>query len=176
MSEYAPQRVIKALKDVNSMPDIFRVKTPSLAAMRRDCGEQFVIDYLAMWLITLDDMLNITNKMSETQIEYTCSKILAENPLLTVADIKVVFDSALTGKYGKLFNRLDPPIICTWFRDHWSERLNAAAEISIRESEEYKKGNFERSTNSEIQAFREAHRTYYQQKMSKTDGNNNEND
>lgn len=108
-------------------------------------------------------MLNVSTRMNETQVEYTARMILAENPLLTIADIKYVFDSAVTGKYGLLYNRLDPQVICTWFRKHWDDRLEAAENESMKEHSQHNSGNYERTAGKEIQAFKDAFKRWAQE-------------
>ena len=71
--------------------------------------------------------------MNEKQIDFTAKMILQENPLLTVADIKLVIHNAASGRYGKDYNRIDSSVICEWFRRHWDERMNAAEMTSLEE-------------------------------------------
>ncbi len=131
--DLSPAGALVRLKNVRSIPDVWAAKTPSLASIRVHYGEDFVLAYIATWILMINDMLNLTNKMSGAQIEITCQLILNENPLLTVADIKLVFDKAVSGAFGELYNRLDSAIVCKWFRDYWDERLNTAAEHSIEQ-------------------------------------------
>lgn len=140
---------------------MYRVETPTLGLMRQDCGEEFVVNYLASWIITLNDMLNLGNSMKDAQVEYAAKMILDENPLLTVADIKFIFDSAVTGKYGLLYNRLDTQIVCTWFRKHWEERLDCAENESIMAHQRITQaGDYERSSTRATQRFREARKKW----------------
>ena len=133
LKDLSPGRALSVLKDVRSVPDVWRAKTPSLAALKNHYGEDFPVDYMALWLIQINDMLNLTNKMSGAQIDITARLIFNENPMLTIADIKVVFDRAVSGSFGEIYNRLDSAIVCKWFRDYWDERLNTAADHSIEQ-------------------------------------------
>jgi len=164
--------VIQALDSVRSLPDVYRVKTPSLARMRREVSEEFVLDYLTLWIAELNGIVGVKNTMNETQIRYTAKLILQENPLITVADIKYVFDGVASGKYGELYNSLDCPKICSWFRKHWSERLEAAEQQSIVESQEQKMGNQRRSASGRdgaIQEFKQAVERYKNENKPKND-------
>lgn len=69
--------------------------------------------------------------MNDVQVKYTAQLILQEFPLLTVADIKFVFDGVMSGRYGKTYHQLDSLTICGWFREHWEQRLNAAEQESM---------------------------------------------
>ena len=138
LTEYAPQQVMRSLSEIKTIQDIFKAKTPTLARIKKECGEQLAIDYLALWILNLNDILNLKTKMEEFQIEYTARLVMNENPLLCVADIKIVFDSAVSGQYGVIY-RLDSVTICTWFRMHWNKRLEIAENESHIEHETRKK-------------------------------------
>ncbi len=119
-------------------------------------GETYALDYLMKWIILLNKMVNVGNKMQAFQVKYTAKLILDENPLLTIADIKYVFDKAISGHYGELYNRLDSTVLCRWFRQHWDERLEAAgieSEISHTQSKETFKGERNYSGKAEYKKF-----------------------
>ena len=145
-----PEKAIEKLDYVKSLPDIYRQKTPSLAKLRREMGEDYALKYLMQWIILLNKMVNVGNKMQAFQVKYTAKLIMNENPLLTIADIKYVFDRAVSGHYGELYNRLDSAVMCRWFRQHWDERLDAAgAESETRHSEKKEIG--ERTTSGQFE-------------------------
>lgn len=154
MAVYQPEKA--QTLNITKVTDIFRVRTPSLAAVRRDHGEQFAIDYLMLWVIELNEVLNVGKKMNEQQIKMTARLVMQENPLLTVADIKLVFDRGISGYYGADYNRLDSTVICGWFRKHWDERLEAAEQDSIMKSQETKGKHPTEKRTGEIQKNREA--------------------
>ncbi len=152
------------LDEVRSIPDIFRTKTPSLAKIKKEYGPQMPVDYLALWIIAINDMVNVGNKMTGFQTEYTAKLIFKENPLLTIADIKFVFDKAISGAYGELYNRLDTPIICTWFRRHWQERLETAEAKAIEDHQSRIDRGGERTGEAEKIKMKEAIKRYSQTK------------
>lgn len=131
MAAYNPDNALTTLQQVVNLPDVWRAKTPSLARINREAGTDLVIDLLSLWITRINKMLNITNPMNPEQITYTSRQVFTQNPMLTIADIKLVFDRAVTGQYGKDYNRLDSSVICTWFRTHWEERLQAAETVNI---------------------------------------------
>lgn len=146
------------------MVDIFRKKTPSLAKIRKDSGEQFVIDYLTLWLIEINDMVNVENKMSDVQVQYTARLIINEHPLLTIADIKYVYDGIVSGRYGILYNRINSLTICSWFRKHWDDRLTEAANESYEDHLKQKPGSAIRSSVQEKLDHKAALSQYYKTK------------
>lgn len=155
---------MQRLDHVRSVPDIFRAKTPSLARLKKEYGERLPVDYLMLWILAINDMVNVGNKMTAFQIEYTAKLIYKENPLLTIADIKFVFDKAVSGAFGELYNRIDSAMICTWFRKHWSERLDIGEQVSQEQHEATVDKGGERSYDAEKVKMREAKKQYLQSK------------
>lgn len=165
IEKWQPENALVNLSDVRKLPDIFTVKTPSLARLKREMGEEYTQDYLARWIILINKMVNVGNKMNAMQVKYTAQLIISENPLLTIADIKYVFDRAISGQYGELYNRLDSSVICKWFRQHWDERLEAGAaqsEVEHQQRKSWEQGG-ERTSETEKVKFREAFSKHYKQ-------------
>ena len=76
---------------------------------------------LAVVLINeLRNMLNIKNNITDEQIQITASIIVNDMPysLLTIADLKLCFKQIITGKYGKLYDRLDPSVIFDYLNQY----------------------------------------------------------
>ena len=132
LADYNPTSAITTLAGVNTVPDTWRVKTPTLSMMQKDLGPDFVVDFLALWITEMNEMLNISVKMNPTQIYYTARQILAELPLITVAHIKLAYQRIITGYYGKDYNRIDPSTICSVFRMIWEEHFEAAEMDSLQ--------------------------------------------
>lgn len=157
------------LSEVRSLPDVWRKKTHSLARIRKESSEEFAEDYIKIWLLELNELLNVSKPMNEKQIDFTAKMILQENPLLTVADIKLVINNAASGKYGKDYNRVDSAVICEWFRKHWDERMNAAEMSSLEEhSKNKRQPDMPRVSQMEKAKFREAVAKYSQGKKNIT--------
>jgi hypothetical protein len=163
LSAYNPDKAIVSLQHVVNLPDVWRTKTPSLARINREAGTDLVVDLLSLWITRINKMLNITNPMSPEQITYTARQVFAQNPMLTIADIKLVFDRSVTGQYGKDYNRLDSSVICSWFRNHWEERLQAAELAQIDAHASTKPSPWEpRTGEMEKEKMREAMKQYLQ--------------
>ncbi len=159
LTKYNPSVALTTLDEVKSLPDVFRVKTPSLARLQNDFDKEFVVDYLQLWIIKINDMVNAKNKMNDQQVQYTAQLILNENPLLTIADIKFVFDGIVSGRFGEMYNTIDCPKLCTWFRKHWEHRLSEAEAQSHIRHMERKEPRVERE-NTEIQKIKEAYKKW----------------
>jgi hypothetical protein len=62
--------------------------------------------------------------------------IVQEYSWLKPSDIRLVFDNAKKGKYGETYNRMDGPLILSWFKKYAEERIQVAEDIAIRKRAE----------------------------------------
>jgi len=116
---------------VKSLPDVFKVKTPSLKQLEILNGAGYVILYLNSWIIDTVSFFNIGKVMKDLQVMETSLLIYQEYPFISIHEIYFVFNQAKKGMYGSLYDRLDGSIILTWFNLYWESRLNAAEFISV---------------------------------------------
>lgn len=110
-----------------------------LAAMARNTSEEFVQDAVMIFLLNLQDSLNVSNAMSDIQIQEAARLIRANYYFLTPFDFKLASDGIKMGKYGQSFNRLDVQVIGTWLDAYCQERSEQAASVSRQKSEDGKK-------------------------------------
>ena len=118
--------------------DCILSKLPSLAKIRKEKGDDKTLSFIKLQLIELNELLNLSRPMSETQINFTSQVILDEFYMLNISDLKLVFKNIATGKCGNLYQSLNPPKLLSIFRDHLNERMNLGAEITMREHQEHK--------------------------------------
>lgn len=108
---------------------------PVLSSMRQSYGEEWVVAYLAAWIINAQHFFNISAKMDDAQVDETAYMILDDFWALNVADVNLVFANAKRGQYGQLYGRIDGAIIYGWFKTYFEDRCTACANHAIRESE-----------------------------------------
>lgn len=163
LTSYYPKSEL--LKQVRELPDVWRVKTPTLNSLVRDYGEGKALATIKMWIISLNDAINVTRGMTPAQIDDAAEVILGEFPYLTIADIRYVFQRGKTNAYGELYGSMDVTVISKWFRTHWDERLQAAEGESVREHERTKeKDNHPRGVELSLEKHREMALRYLQEK------------
>lgn len=69
-----------------------------------------------------------------------CSKLICkEYHFLNPNEIKYVFNNAIMGKYGKVYDRLDTPLIMEWFTNYIDERMDICISKNEIENREHKK-------------------------------------
>jgi hypothetical protein len=69
--------------------------------------------------------------------------IVEEYSWLKPSDVRIVFDNAKKGKYGETYNRMDGPLILSWFSKYATERIQAAEDISQKNHHNTKVGKTE---------------------------------
>jgi hypothetical protein len=123
-----------------------------LAGMAREHGEKKVHAILCLVIANIQHSFNVTNKMSETQIEEAADIIREEFYFLTPADFQLFSKGAKSGKFGESFNRLDAQVICTMLRGYVEERLERAQYNSKKEHRQLKES--EKLTPEQVQEFK----------------------
>jgi hypothetical protein len=106
--------------------------TPSLALIRKHGGEELAVQVVADLINDLNDFLSV-KPMTVPQVAMTAEIVVQEFYWLKIADLKLVFRNAMSGKYGELYNRLDGQLICGWIRKYQDERLQEAERRSQQE-------------------------------------------
>ena len=81
--------------------------------IRNFISTEYASAQVVMALTELCSMLNIGKNMTEEQIQLTAAIIVKDDPYcnFTLKDLKLCFKFLLCGKYGKLYDRLDPAVI-----------------------------------------------------------------
>lgn len=98
-----------------------------------------IITLLSAHLLALNQFLNLKNGMDSEEIIFTAESIVDEfGGALTFADINIVLTAAKRGKYGKMYERLSCAQVMDWFRNYYSERMEAAERLSIHQAREEK--------------------------------------
>ena len=104
---------------------------PSLAKTKKVYGDKFTKYYLGLWIINFNRLLNSDNKLTDQQIELLIDEILGEYYMLNAIDLRLIFKKA---RKEKLFNRLDPLIVMSWFDNYFNDRCSIAESMSNSES------------------------------------------
>lgn len=124
-------------------PDVktaIKANLPALRDYPKIIGEQAAYIALHSWLAIIiaevSDFFNVGKNMSKTQIAMTAELIVENYAHLTLADFKACFRKAMAS--GKLFDRLDGNIICSWLNNYDKERDVALAKLyEAQDRDEY---------------------------------------
>ena len=100
---------------------------PTLGALFRTYGIEFTENYLCVWLIEVQEMIGVKNKMNDFQIEMCAQMILEEFKQINLADLQLVCKRAISGAYGQFYESISIPKVLEWFRLYFDERCESAA-------------------------------------------------
>lgn len=147
--KFTPAKCLMTFSKVNSAALCMQSEAPSLATIRKQYSDDFVIAYIALWIDNLNDFVNASRKMSPAQMEETAVILFQEYYYFNLADINLVFRRIKKGEFGQLFAELDGVKILSWFETYSRERMRTAADASISISDDYKDDLPRLSDNSE---------------------------
>jgi len=134
----APQRCILNTKITTIAEAALNKKTPTLAQVQRDSGKDLLIKLLSKWLIYLNETLNLKNPMTPEQIVLASVLINREYYSLRFADLAVLFNNIISGKYGKRYGSLGIDDLMLLFEKYFDERCEIAATMNNSKDIEHK--------------------------------------
>jgi hypothetical protein len=152
-SNNLPEKVQNRLLKANSIDKAVYSGEPSLALINKGYGMDYVIAYIAMWIIEVNEFLTHSEKMNEFQIKQTARLIYLEYYYFNLADINQIFNNAKLGLYGQIFGSLDGIKILNWFRIYSDERFKFLENKMVDDCETHKqheRGAVERGNMKEI--------------------------
>lgn len=136
--EFTPAKCLVVFQKINSPALCMNSETPTLAGIKKQYSDDFVIAYIALWIDNLNDFVNALRKMKGPQMEETAIFIFQEYHYFTLADINLVFRKIKKGEFGNLYAELDGVKILTWFDQYAKERMRTAADISMSQADQFK--------------------------------------
>lgn len=114
---------------------MLKLQTPSIALARRTYGDQPIMEMLVQMISNVNDFFNVSRPMNAVQIMETAKLIAKVYYYLKFEEIKFVFENAKTGKWGKIYERLDGSVIMDWFQFYDNDRT---IEIEIKRQSDLK--------------------------------------
>jgi hypothetical protein len=161
---YNPRKAKRELAKVNTTALALCSTTPSLSHMRRTLGEDKVEAYIKLWLLDLNNLLDLKKPLNESQIDDVAFRIQLGYGSLNVADLNLVFARALNGDHGIMYDRVSIPTVMKWFKDYFEERCTTAASNSYDKHVQHKSAF---ATDKNIDRGREEHRKVMSQGMAR---------
>jgi hypothetical protein len=146
LNMYSPGKCLRIFQNTDTAELAIKSNTPTLASIKKNYSEDFLIAYIAVWIVNLNDFVNAIRKMTPSQIEETAVIIYQEFYYLNVADINLVFRKIKKGEFGQLFAELDGVKILSWFEKYNLERMRVAINNQLSGAAEYR-DDFERTSN-----------------------------
>lgn len=143
---------------------------PSIDRCMRELGRDRVEAMLKMYLIRLNVTTNAARPLTEEALEAMVPVILDHivsdlDVTITLADLRIVFDRAMTGYYGKAFGGFGCQDICAWFDQYNREKMDAIDRIETRRKDADLTGARTNHRGREVAKMRDAMRQYNLEKM-----------
>lgn len=126
-------------KHVNTVALAVNDSCDSLAAIKKKVGKNISLNILKIWLINLNDFLNISRKMNPTQVDETVNLIYDEFYYFKISDIALLMKRIKTGHYGQFYESIDGMKLMDMFYKYAQERVNGFIEETERERNERKR-------------------------------------
>ncbi|MEB3005742.1 hypothetical protein [Capnocytophaga sp. G2] len=124
-------------------------KTYSLSDIRKERGEEYLRSYILLWLVYLNELLDLNKPLNESQMRLCAEEILADYGYLKISEIAYIFKRLINGEYGALYERLSVAKVMSLFRDYDKERIDFVIEEREREHNEFRYEESREETYSE---------------------------
>lgn len=135
-------------KHVKTLELAINDNSDSLAKICKKVGKKISLNIIKVWLVNLNDFLNISRKMNPAQIDQTSDLIYDEFYYLKISDIALLMKRIKTGHYGQFYESIDGMKIMEMFYQYAQERVNGILDNSEREEYELKHKNNENKNRS----------------------------
>lgn len=123
---------------LKGVSDALSRQTLSLVQIKKGKGEQFLRSYISMWLIYLNELLNLNNPLTETQIELCAEQIMADYHHLKISELSLIFKRIVSGECGELYERISMPKIMNIFRQYDQERTEVVVTQNQQAHEQFR--------------------------------------
>lgn len=138
LQTYNPKTCSRKFVGIRTIEQALAVKCPTIAKMTKMFGTEKVEAYIKLWLINLNEVINLKRTLKEHQIDECAMLLVQQFKNVTIADINLIFTMAKTGEHGDLYESLSIDKIIRWFRTYFEQRCEVAAIQSQRQADKFK--------------------------------------
>jgi len=121
-----------------SVTDAINSPSHSLGKIQREQSKKFTEGLVLVWLMYLNEILNLNKPMSEEQMKLAATLICEEFYMLKMSDLTLLFKRIISGQYGEFYERLSIDKVLTFFRNYLEERFEIAIDQSSRNHRDIK--------------------------------------
>jgi hypothetical protein len=107
----------------------------NLAALSKEIGEDRVIAAIEILINNLHNSIMLTQPMTTFMVRTAAELIRKKYYYLKIDEFRICFDMALTGKFGKNFNRLDVLVLCEWLDQYDLIRTETSRELNREQAD-----------------------------------------
>lgn len=117
-----PEPYFKSLKP-KTLTDAINSISPGLSVYRKHAGETKSRALVVLILADLVKFFNVGKAMNDIQMAQTADLIFDEFYYLNIEDFKLCFNMAKSGKFGKVYDRIDGQVIMDWLSTYLNMRI-----------------------------------------------------
>jgi len=121
-----------------SVTDAINSPSHSLGKIQREQSKKFTEGLVLVWLMYLNEILNLNKPMSEEQMKLAAVLICEEFYMLKMSDLTLLFKRIISGQYGEFYERISINKVLTFFRNYLEERFEIAIDQSSRNHRDVK--------------------------------------
>jgi hypothetical protein len=122
IQKFSPISMLKNFRNVNSLSEAIKAEGNSIAYYRKHMNESTVLALIEAHIVSLNDALNVHEKLKPHQIQEIALEISTLHYHLSPVEIGFVFRKAKRGEYGKINYSLNMPDVMRWFSEYAEER------------------------------------------------------
>lgn len=110
----------------------------TLQALRREQNYKSARVFVTVWVVKLQETLEVKKKMGDDSILMASDLILEDYYYLTGADLRLLFKRIVTGHYGVMYESLTIDKLMTYFSLYAKERWTEAERVSLENHNQFK--------------------------------------
>jgi len=131
--------VVADSKTCNSVEQyIENGKAPSIAKAIKHVGEEQVKLEISAVVVQFIDYIGVRSQFTPSHVDLLVDDLCREFYHLKVSEVYYVFKEARIGKFGELYNNINPVKIMGWFQLYRDNRDIKAADLSIHKHKRLK--------------------------------------
>ena len=115
---------------IKGVSDALSRQTLSLVQIKKSKGEAFLRSYISLWLIYLNELLNLNKPLTE--------QIIADSHHLKLSELSLIFKRIVSGECGELYERISMPKIMNIFRQYDQERTEVVVTQNQQAHEQFR--------------------------------------
>ncbi len=109
-----------------------------MATLRRKEGFDKVAALIELYLMHLDEVLNLSRRLSRVATEAIAEDVYMIGFTLSIDELQRFFNELRQGKYGTIYQGLNSEVVCNGLRKYLNERQAYFAQKSEGESNKWK--------------------------------------
>jgi len=133
---FSPKNCYKHSHKLRTVKDVLNLPSKTLGQFKNEFGKDWVVGYLEMWLIELNDSTNVKTKMNPAQMEFTAIRIY-ESYSLKITDLTLFFRNIKEGVYGPFYENLSTDKIMSWLKEYYDLRCEYAQMYASNQHEKF---------------------------------------